>query len=76
MTTFGHKQHQKRFFGVLTPCTGALTPALLLLPLVPLVPQGRQGATVEDRWLLGVQIAAIPAEIIAFLGVILAPVAL
>ena len=48
--------------------------AFIPLPLVPLVPLGRPGATVRDRCLLGVQIAAIPGGIGVIFRGIMAPV--
>jgi len=66
--------YQQRIFGALMPCCGAQTPGLLPLPLVPLVPPGRAGATVRDRCLLRVQIAAIPSGIGPIFRGIMAPV--
>jgi len=65
--------HQQRNFGALTPCSGALMPAVLLLPLGAPVLSGRQDATRPERWHPGAQISAISDPFWAFSDEFVAP---
>jgi len=66
-------RHQKRNFGSLTACSGALMPAVLLLPLGVPVLSGRQDATWPERWHPGLQILGISDPFWAFLDKFVAP---
>jgi len=66
-------QQQQLNFGALTPCSGSLTPAVLLLPLGAPVISGRQDTTRPDCWLPSIQISLISEAFGGFSDEFVAP---
>lgn len=65
--------YQKRIFGTLTPCSGALMQVVLLLPLEAPVFSGCKNATMPNRWYPEAYILSISDSFCVFSDKPLAP---